>query len=126
MIQARGIRRLRIKIMKINIAGFILFLLTAGFCLAGCGTPPLYNWGDFQLMIYKNLKNETGAEPQISALEKNLSGDKPVPPGFYAHLGMLYAETGDLARAVECFNEEKTRFPESAVFMDRLLSRIGN
>jgi hypothetical protein len=49
-------------------------------------------------------------------------GKKP-PPGYYAHLGMLYAEVGEHGQAVSCFLVEKTRFPESAVFMDYLLAR---
>jgi len=115
--------------MKIKIVAFVSAILIAGFCLAGCSTPPIYVWENYQDNIYSNLKGGTSIESQISAMEKDLqkilSKNKKVPPGFYAHLGMLTAEANDPARARECFNEEKKRFPESAVLMDRFLARLG-
>jgi len=114
--------------MKIKIIAFVSVILIAGFCFAGCGTPPIYGWENYTENVYSNLKGGTSAESQLSAMEKDLqkmlSKNKKVPPGFYAHLGMLAAEVNDRARARECFTEEKTRFPESAVFMDRFLARL--
>jgi hypothetical protein len=45
-------------------------------------------------------------------------------PGFHAHLGYLYFQTGKLDQARQEFETEKAEFPESAVFMDRLLSNL--
>ena len=50
----------------------------------------------------------------------SLSG-KMAPPGFYAHLGLLFAETGDDEAAIACFEREKAWFPEAAIYMDFLL-----
>ena len=99
---------------------------------AGCATKsekPLYQWESYQAQVLAQLKGDS-AEAQIEALERDLEkinslGSTP-PPGFYAHLGMLYAETGNDARAIECFSLEKKRFPEATAFMDRLLNRYKN
>jgi len=116
--------------MKKKFFGLFLIISIASFFLIGCtSTPSLYNWGNFQSQMYSNLKSGSSIESQISVMEKDLnkilSKNNLVPPGFYAHLGMLYSEAGNMLRAIECFNEEKTRFPESEVFMNRLLSQTG-
>ncbi|MCH2000092.1 DUF4810 domain-containing protein, partial [Achromobacter xylosoxidans] len=43
------------------------------------------------------------------------------PPGFRAHLGMLYLKLGDGAKGLEQLEGEKAAFPESKPFMDFLL-----
>jgi len=120
-----------IKIVKKQTAVIIILFFVICFFLAGCvgvGNS-LYRWGRYQDTVYMYL-NGGSLESQISIMEKDLqkivSGTVPAPPGFYAHLGMLHSETGNPLRAVECFTEEKTLFPESAAFMDRLLSAYGN
>ena len=103
----------------------IIFLV---ICFSACtsGPGPLYSWGNYENKIYAYLQGESPAA-QISALQNDLlkieAGGKIAPPGYYAHLGMLYAEVGEQGQAVFCFKEEKTRFPEAAVYMDYLLDR---
>ena len=104
-------------------------VLLSAICFSACANMPgpLYSWGNYEDKIYAYLQGESPSA-QISALQNDLlkiekKGKKP-PPGYYAHLGMLYAEAGDRGQAVSCFIVEKTRFPESAVFMDYLLARL--
>ncbi len=86
--------------------------------------PTMYNWQAYQPQVYSYLKGEDYAE-QISALEKNMesarSRGETLPPGFHAHLGMLYLKTGLDARGVEHIQNEKLVFPESVAFMDFML-----
>lgn len=86
--------------------------------------PPMYNWQAYQSQVYSYLKGEDYAG-QISALEKNMesarSRGETLPPGFHAHLGMLYLKTGLDARGVEHIQNEKLVFPESVAFMDFML-----
>jgi len=105
--------------------------LAAAALLAGCAASPppsLYAWESYESQVYAHLKGES-REAQIEAMERDLekieASGKTAPPGFYPHLGMLYAEIGNDAKAVACFGTEKARFPESAVFMDRLLSKYA-
>lgn len=98
--------------------------------LAGCHTasPNLYQWGSYQQQVYQNFKGESPNE-QITALEKDLqrmnaTGTK-APPGFHAHLGMLYSMVGRSDLVAAQFQEEKRLFPESATYMDRLLETMS-
>ena len=76
------------------------------------------------MQIYAYLKGES-REAQIVALERDRekieAGGYALPPGFYAQLGLLYAEAGDETMAISCFQAEKARFPEAAAYMDFLL-----
>jgi len=99
--------------------------------LAGCATPyqPLYYWGSYQTQVYGHFKGEKGPEEQIQALEetrqKARAEGKQLPPGFQAHLAMLYGQTGRSDRLVENLEAEKAQFPESSTFMDFLLKKFN-
>ena len=100
-------------------------VLTA--CLCGCAVPPqpLYSWGSYESQIYAHLNGKSPLE-QIEELERDRvrieSSGRAVPPGFYAHLGLLYYEAGDDAGAVFCLEVEKANFPEASSFIDFLLN----
>ena len=107
---------------------FCSLLLAAG--LTGCANQPqsLYNWDQYQPQVYGYLQGEGGdITQQITALEKNEQEAKgkgqTLPPGFYAHLGLLYARQGHDDKAASAFMMEKSRYPESATYMDFLLSK---
>jgi hypothetical protein len=102
------------------------------FTLVGCAAPKqsLYQWGDYENQVY-SLYNDPGKSPieaQIEKLEadyqKARSTNKAVPPGFHAHLGYLYFQAGKGGQAVQSFQTEKTLFPESAVYMNRILAKV--
>ena len=63
----------------------------------------------------------------MTALERDLqkirSSGKTPPPGYHAHLGMLYASLGKDDQMVQQFQTEKQLFPESAAYMDFLLKK---
>jgi hypothetical protein len=99
--------------------------------LAGCATrqQPLYYWGGYQAQIYGHFKGEKGPEEQIQSLEAEReqarAQGRALPPGFQAHLAMLYGKTGRSDRLVENLEAEKTQFPESSAFVDFLLKKSG-
>ncbi|AJY13739.1 DUF4810 domain-containing protein [Burkholderia dolosa] len=97
--------------------------------LAGCAntTPPLYQWTGYQPQVYEYFKGQKSPQEQIDALEKALQeirgkGHMP-PPGFHAHLGMLYASIGSEQQAEQELQAEKQLFPESSTYMDFLLKK---
>ena len=113
--------------MRIQNTLCALLLLT----LVGCAAPKqsLYQWGDYENQVY-SIYNDPGKSPveaQIEKLEadyqKARSTNKAVPPGFHAHLGYLYFQAGKGDQAVQSFQTEKSLFPESAVYMDRILAK---
>lgn len=105
-------------------------LIFAMTLLTGCVTKqqPLYYWGGYQLQVYGHFKGEKGPEEQILTLEKireNAAAEgKALPPGFRAHLAMLYGQTGKSDRLVEQLEHEKKQFPESSAYVDFLLKKV--
>jgi len=102
-----------------------LLTLTAG--LVACAQQKsLYSWQSYQPSVYAYLK-EDGADytAQVQAMEKNIetarASSEALPPGFRAHLGMLYLKLGQGDKALEQFAGEKHAFPEATPFMDFLM-----
>lgn len=104
--------------------------LAATLLLTGCATGPgpLYYWGDYQPALYGHFTKETGPQEQIASLEAGLekarAAGKPVPPGYNAHLGLLYAEGEQTDQMLKYFEAEKALYPESASCMDFLLAKF--
>lgn len=105
-----------------------MLALAGAVLLTGCAAPSkqLYQWGGYQPQVYQHLKGES-PEQQIEAMEKDLAvfsaKGGSAPPGFHAHLGMLYSMTGKPDQMVAQFEDEKKLFPESAAYMDFLLAK---
>lgn len=102
----------------------------AAFALVGCQTPtpPIYQWGAYEPQLTQHFKGES-PDQQIVVMEKQLqtagARGKQVPPGFHAHLGMLYSMAGRPGQVAAQFEEEKRLFPESEPYMNRLLETMG-
>ena len=97
--------------------------------MVGCATQPktLYQWEGYQPQVYEYLKGES-PEQQIAAMEKDLqviaAKGNHAPPGFHAHLGMLYSVVGKSDQMVAQFEDEKKLFPESTAYMNFLLAKV--
>jgi len=113
-------------------AGRSLAIAAAAGVLSACvqQPKPMYSWQAYQPSVYAYLK-EDGADNavQAQALEKNVetarAANVELPPGFRAHLGMLYLKMGDGDKGIEQFQGEKVAFPESTPFMDFLMRNLG-
>ena len=79
---------------------YALALFSTLFFLGGCKNPSIYYWGNYEEQIYGMYAapDQVTAEAQIDVLladqEKARSKNKPLPPGFHAHLGFLYFQLG--------------------------------
>ena len=106
--------------------------LGAAILLAGCAQThkPLYMWEAFPRHQYDALLHE-GASPdsQIQAMEqqavKAQGANAALPPGFRAHLGMLYLGNGNADKARQLWTNEMETFPESMPYMQQLLKRLN-
>ncbi|MGJ8690955.1 MAG: DUF4810 domain-containing protein [Thalassotalea sp.] len=111
------------------------FKLIAGVCivlLSGCASNNTqYHWGQYESLVYKgHIKpEEVSAIVQIDILETDIeqakAENKPVPPGVYAHLGLMYAASGQKDLALSSLAKEKELFPESTVFINGLIERAS-
>lgn len=117
--------------MNLRSSLFLPLALTA-VVLSGCASGSLYQWGSYEDQIYAMYREDSKVpfETQIENLEadyqKARASNKPVPPGYHAHLGYLYFSVGKKDQALQSFKTEKALFPESGQFMDRLITRLAN
>ena len=105
-------------------------LMPLAFISCASGSKDLYYWGQYEDSIY-SMYMEPGKislpdeilrlEEQI---EKTKASGQSVPPGLHAHLGYLCYTNGDYNSALNHFQSEKEKFPESADFIDGLLGRM--
>lgn len=107
----------------------ISLVIASSVLLAACQSAPktMYQWDAYQPQVYQHFKGES-PDLQISILEKDLQimsakGNMP-PPGYHAHLGLLYSIAGKGDLVAQQFEDEKKLFPESSTYMDFLLSKI--
>jgi hypothetical protein len=105
--------------------------IAVGGVLVGCAPTPkrLYHWEGFQGQLYEYFKADSSSpEEQLRILgaqvEKSRARGAALPPGFRAHLAMLYLRLGRDGEAKQELEAEKANFPESAQYMDFLLKRM--
>ena len=111
---------------------YFVALCASFFVLTGCANQQqsLYQWGSYENQVYA-LYADNGRVPpeaQITQLEEDYqkarAANKSVPPGYHAHLGFLDFQVGKPDQALQSLQTEKALFPESTVYMDRLIARI--
>ena len=109
----------------------LAWVLISSGSIVGCAQAPkpLYHWNGFERQLYNHFKNDSaGPEEQLRNLnaqaEQARAGGEALPPGFHAHLAMLYLRLGRDDEAKLQLEAEKARFPESAPYMDFLLKRM--
>jgi hypothetical protein len=104
----------------------LLLLLPLGI---GCASSTLYEWGDYDQWLYENYKSPKNDEELYEDLTALISeyegrGDsqgKRLAPGLYAEFGFLLMRRGENGRAIEYFEREKQMWPESTLFMDKMI-----
>ena len=105
--------------------------IAMGSVLVGCAPAPkrLYHWEAFQVQLYEYFRaDRSSPEEQLRILgaqvEKARARGAALPPGFRAHLAMLYLRLGRDGEAKQELEAEKLNFPESTQYMDFLLKRM--
>ncbi len=96
--------------------------------LGGCASKPptIYQWQGYQNNVDAYFRGDKlSLDAQTQQMEEDLkklqASGGAVPPGYYAHLGLLYGQQGKLDRFAQYVQTEKKQYPESATFMDFLL-----
>lgn len=107
-----------------------LWVVLFAVFIGGCQTArPLYYWGHYEGSSYLNYSKpgKVTADQQILDLQEDVqkaaATNLPVHPGLHAHLGYLYAQQGKQDLARKEFELEKSLFPESTAFIDRMLNQ---
>ena len=109
-----------------------LVVLATVLALSGCANkapPTLYGWNGYEKNLDTYFRNDhasldTQAKRMEDDLQKMRTAGQATPPGYQAHLGLLYGKQGDLVRFQQHLQAEKTQFPESETFVDFLLRKF--
>lgn len=111
------------KLTKLTILVLVLFV-------SGCATQkPMYDYGSYSEDFY-GMKKDAGAEASgewkttlEEIITKSNAQSLRVPPGVYANLGYIYLKVNNTEKAIVYFEEEKKTYPESEIFMTRLIEK---
>jgi hypothetical protein len=109
----------------------LMAAIFGGSSLLGCAEAPkrLYHWDGFQAQLYQYFKGD-GSSPdeQLRVLndqsQRARASGAALPPGFHAHLAMIYLRLGRDTEAKLELEAEKASFPESTQYMDFLLKHM--
>ena len=107
-------------------------LIGCALVLTACAAQPkpIYGWGAYEELVYASYLSpqDMPAEKQVELMEKDFqvarSTNQRMPPGWHAHLAALYFQLGKADQAQHELLTEKAEFPESAVFVDRLIANL--
>ncbi|MCY2687549.1 DUF4810 domain-containing protein [Salinimicrobium sp. TH3] len=95
---------------------------------ASCSAPKkLYSWEKYEAASYNYIKNsdEASLATLLENYEKVISKQKGtrgiVPPGIHADYGFILMKTGRVAEGKGMLAKEMELYPESKIFIDRIL-----
>lgn len=112
-------------------AGSLLLACALAATLSGCATTGRdnYDWGKYDpamFAYYKDPTKEADFEAALLAIIQPAgSRHGVVPPGIYAEYGYLRLQQGKPAEAINFFREEEAHWPESQVFMERIIKVVS-
>lgn len=109
--------------IKTAILGAILLIFS------GCAhsKKPIYYWdASYEESVYNYLNEEGDINEQIDSLEKYIQKayqkNEKIPPGLYAHLGLMYHKNGNDEKFFSYLDKEAELFPESKQYIEFLKS----
>lgn len=106
----------------------LLAALASAAFISACAPTTRFEWGAYEQALYAYSQNPENRGVYKTALENAIELGRvrdAVAPGLLAELGYLYLEEGNTVEALKYFREERSRFPESAVLMDRVITQLG-
>jgi len=114
-----------------------LSLIIILFLISSCSAPStLYTWGnkkkyDYNSASYNYLKvsddksiNALKAS-YINIIEKQKGTRNTVPPGIYADYGFLLVSIDETEKGIAMLKQEMILYPESTIFITRILNMLN-
>jgi len=109
----------------------IIYFSISLFLLCSCTTQQkLYSWDKYQTTSYNYLKNSDDKSTQDLIktyqviIAKQTGTRSVVPPGIYADYGFLLLQLNKTVEGKEMLLKEISLYPESKVFIDRILNKL--
>ena len=108
--------------------GCLRLALFVAAALGCAGSGSLYSWGRYENVLWESYQAKGDPAMHAAMLEDDVrraaAEGQRVAPGVHAHIGFLRFASGDLGAAREHFLTERELFPESQVFIERVLDRM--
>ena len=108
-----------------------IYIFIVAFAFYSCSAPKgLYSFDKYQEASYNYLKkaDEKSIDnimEQYQNVKKKKKGTRKVtPPGMFADYGYFLIQRGDLKKGKENLKKEILIYPESKIFIDRILKFI--
>lgn len=108
-----------------------IYLFIIAFAFSSCSAPKgLYSWGKYQQASYNYLKkaDEKSVDKIMKEYQKIIKKQKGIrkvtPPGIFADYGFFLIQRGDLKAGKANLNKEISLYPESKIFIDRILKLL--
>jgi len=98
--------------------------------LTSCSPKILYSWDNYDAASVKYLKDgdEKSIEQMIKTyqqlIDKQKGTRKTVPPGIYADYGFILMQIGKTEEGKAMLEKEIVLYPESKIFIDRILKML--
>jgi hypothetical protein len=108
-----------------------IYMLVIAVALSSCGSSKkLYSLNKYEKASYNYLKkaDEKSTNKIIKEYKKIINEQKgirkSIPPGMCADYGFLLIQKGNKAEGIANLKKEIALYPESKVFIDRILKLI--
>lgn len=108
-----------------------IYIFIVAFAFQSCSTPKgLYSFDKYQKASYNYLKkaDEKSIDNLMKQYKKVINKQKGVlkitPPGLYADYGFFLIQRGELKKGKANLNKEIALYPESKIFIARILKLI--
>lgn len=110
----------------------LVIIAFATALLASCASSEksLYSWYNYEDLTYRYNKNPTDEwqKKVIAEYEKLIAKQKgtrkTVQPGLYAEYGYLLCQTGKTEEGVNYLKKEIELYPESELFISRIVNQF--
>lgn len=106
-------------------------LFVTAIAFSSCaGTQELYSWYKYEDAAYQYQKRgtdelQTNLLNQYAKMAKKQKGKRGVvPPGFNAEYGYLLVKTGHEEEGIQKLKEEINLYPESEVYIGRIIKQL--
>lgn len=113
--------------MKKNLLSGVLLLALCSSCTT---QKTLYSWSDYEKRSFDYVKDDTekNLDELLDAYEvmvnKQTGLRKTPPPGVCADYGFLLVKKGKNNEGIQMLKQEMALYPESTVFISRIIKKL--
>lgn len=109
----------------------IIYTFFSAVLLTSCtANQNLYSWSNYEDASYTHLKNSTDESAREliknyqKIIEKQKGTRQSVPPGIYADYGFILLQMNKTEEGKTMLQKEIESYPESKIFIDRILNML--